>query len=214
MDQRVAIIGSAGSGKSMMGAHLLSASPFDKMPAVIIDYKYEKLYQHRALKKLVTELKPTSAAPRRPGLFIVHPLPTEVDEMEDFLWRIWDQGRTLVVVDEGYLLPDRAALQALLTTGRSKKIPMFVLSQRPVEMNRFIFSEANHYCIFRLNDRRDWQNVNGFTRGIVPDTHERQRYHSWWYDAEQDETFRLAPVPDADTIVARLAARAPRPLWG
>ena len=210
--QRVTIVGRTGTGKSMMGAWLLSNASFDKRPWVIIDYKYERLFRDPRVKHLITELEPTSRAPRKKGLYIVHPRPDEVEEMEDFMWRIWERGNTGVVVDEGYMLPDKAAFQALLTQGRSKHIPMIVLSQRPVEMNRFAFSEADFYSVFRLNDLRDWKTIEAFApinpHEVLP------RFNSWWYDVANEARFRLMPVPDADSILARIADRAPRPFWG
>jgi len=211
--QRVTIVGRNGSGKSMFGAWLLSeCADFDKRPWIVIDYKYETLFRDPRVKHLFHEIKPSSRIPRRAGLYIVHPRPDEGEEMEQFLWRIWERGRTGIVVDEGYMLPDHSAFQALLTQGRSKHIPMYILSQRPVEMNRFVFSEANFFSLFNLNDRRDWETVERFTNNIDGKLR-LPPYHSWWYDTAQDATFRMAPVPHSDSILHKIAVRAPRPFW-
>ncbi len=211
--QRLTIVGRNGSGKSTFGVWALSeGANFDKRPWIIIDYKYEILFRDARVKHLIKEIKPTSSIPKRAGLYIVHPRPDEGEDMEQMLWRIWERGRTGVFVDEGYMLPDHGAFQALLTQGRSKHIPMIILSQRPVEMNRFVFSEANYFSLFNLNDRRDWETVERFTAGIDGKIR-LPPYHSWWYDTAQDATFRLAPVPGSDSILRRIAERAPRRLW-
>lgn len=209
--QRALIIGRTGSGKSMMGSWLLSHADFDRRPWLVIDYKYEALFRDPAVKHLFTEIRPTSRMPKKKGLYIVHPLPNEGDQMEDLLWRVWDRGRTGVLVDEGYMLPDRGAFQALITQGRAKRIPMIILTQRPVEMNRFAVSEADFYALFRLQDDRDWKTVEAFTplnrdMRLPP-------FHSWWYDVARDRTFHLRPVPEKDTILDRIALRAPRSIW-
>lgn len=210
--QRLTIVGRNGSGKSTFGVWCLSeAANFDVRPWLIIDYKYETLFRDPRVKHLIKEIKPTSRPPRSKGLYIVHPRPDEGAEMEDMMWRIWERGKTGIFVDEGYMLPDHGAMQALLTQGRSKHIPMIILSQRPVEMNRFVFSEANYYSIFKLNDLRDWKTVEAFTR-VDPHV-PLPPYHSWWYDTAQDEILMLKPVPSSDSILARIAERAPRPFW-
>lgn len=177
----------------------------------MIDYKYERLFRDPSVKHLFRELEPTSKPPRKPGLYIVHPRPDEGDAMEDFMWKIWERGKTGILVDEGYMLPDRGALQALLTQGRSKHIPMIILSQRPVMMNRFAFSEADFYAVFHLNDKRDWQTVEAFApvdhRMLLP------RFNSWWHDVGEDATFRMLPVPSERAILTEIARRAPRSFW-
>jgi hypothetical protein len=92
-----------------------------------------------------------------------------------------------------------AAFNALLTQGRSKNIPLITLSQRPVWLSRFVFSEADFFQIFWLNDTRDRKTVNSFTpfslEKRLPD------YHSFWYNVGRDTTNVLAPVPEASVLL-------------
>jgi hypothetical protein len=58
---------------------------------------------------------------------------------------VWAQENTGIYIDEGYMLGVRnPALNACLTQGRSKRIEMMILSQRPVWMSKFVFSESNY----------------------------------------------------------------------
>jgi hypothetical protein len=201
--ERLSIFGRTGSGKTQMGAFILSQAPFDRQPYVIIDYKHEGLFgELPRIREIGLDEIPT-----KPGLYIVHPLPKVDDEsVEDFFHNIWTAGDIGIYIDELHMLPDKGGLQAILTQGRSKRIPVIALSQRPAWVNRFIFSESEHFAIFHLHDKRDREKLNA----VLPDgvLDERQpEYHSVWYRVKDDKLFRLAPVETADKILARLDER-------
>lgn len=209
IDKRLAIMGRNGSGKTQAAAWFLSHAYFDRQPYIIFDYKGEELLNDIPRIK---ELGVNDAIPRAPGLYIVHPLPHEQEATEEMLWRIWSKERTGVVLDEAHMLPDKGAFRALLTQGRSKRIPMITLTQRPSWVNRFNFSEANFYLVFHLNDRRDYKTVEQF----VPIKMETPlpQYHAWYHDVDKYTTIRLAPVPDRDTILNRFDDRMPISWFG
>lgn len=198
-------MGMNGSGKSQFAAWELSHAPFHRMPYIIVDYKYDDL-----LTKIrgVEELRPTSRIPRHPGLYTVHPLPTDSEDMEQFLWRVWRKGNTGLLIDEGYMIPNEEAFPALLTQGRSLKIPMIVLTQRPSWISRFAISEANFHSVFFLNDKRDHKIVESFVpvdlRKPLPP------YTSYYHDVARRLTFHLAPAPSAGTILDRFDSRMAR----
>ncbi|MDR3562361.1 MAG: hypothetical protein P4N59_13150 [Negativicutes bacterium] len=198
---RVAIIGRTGSGKTQAGAWFLSQQVGKNYPWIIIDYKRDKLLNDIRAK----ELAPNASIPTKPDLYIVHPLPNTDDEaVENLLWRIWERGGIGVYVDEGYMIGENnPAFRALLTQGRSKNIPMIVLSQRPVRMDRFVFSEADFYLVFTLNDRKDQQRVQEFLHRDI-DLREGQlpKYHAYYHDVSEDERAVLKPVPSATEIKA------------
>jgi hypothetical protein len=181
----------------------LSKAPFDQMPYIAIDYKGDDLLgQIERLREIGLHEK----IPTKPGLYVIHPLPSDKDEVEDWLWKVWRKGETGLYIDEAYLLPDKDAIQNILAQGRSLRIPVIAASQRPVNVPRSIFSEAAHIAVFRLNDRKDKQRVGEFTPpGMVenrlPD------FHSWWYNVKRDATFRLKPVPMAEEIVDTINER-------
>jgi DNA helicase HerA-like ATPase len=206
---RLAIMGRTGSGKTHFANWVLSGQNWPFVPWVIVDYKYDSLIGDiPGLEEIGLDGK----IPKHPGLYVVHPRPDEIEEVERFLWKIWERGRTGVYVDEGHILPDKGSLQALLTQGRSKSIPMVILTQRPAWVNRFVFSEADFYSVFHLNDKRDRQTIASF----VPVDLERSlpQRHSHYYDISRDRAFHMLPVPGRPTILDRFERRNPnRSRW-
>lgn len=210
---RTVILGQNGSGKSTFGTWLLSQMNWHQQPWIIVDYKYDEL-----LSQLPTqELLVTDRLPKHPGLYVVHPYGTRVDQqrmvragtlneeaiavaVENMLLRIWARERIGLYLDEGYLVPDRSALKTLLVTGRSKHIPMIINSQRPVMVPRHVFSESNFFVVFRLNDSRDIKIVRYFAP--IDMENSLPEFHSYYYDAAHNEMAILSPVPDADTILS------------
>lgn len=207
--EHVSVIGQNGTGKTQLAAWLLSRASFDKMPWVIIDYKREQLFArtHGIQQLGLFGGRPPWKRPRRPGLYIIQPQPWEKDELEDFLYNIWRKGKCGVYFDEAHMIPKQedGAFQALLTQGRSKQIPLIVLTQRPAYVSRFVMSEAKFFSIFHLNDRRDRDTVASFVP--VPKDYDLPKYHSYWHDVGDRTTFVLQPVPEANIIRSRIEAR-------
>jgi hypothetical protein len=205
LTHRHTIIGRTGSGKTQMGAWALSHAPFDRQPWVIIDYKRDGLLN---ACPWVEEIG-LDEVPRHPGLYIVHPVPSDNDQVEDWLWKVHARERVGLYVDEGYMLPDPmrgGALRAILTQGRSKSIPVTILSQRPVWLTKFAISEADFYTVFALNSRQDRRLIGEF----IPDADfetSLPKYYSRWYDVAEHRLLTVLPVPDADEIVERLCDR-------
>lgn len=192
--QRVTVLGRTGSGKTLAGAWQLGHRSIDKLPWIIIDFKRDA-----ALNRLGAQELQLGALPRKPGLYIVHPLPDDKDQVDDLLWRIWERGKTGLMFDEGYMVTNLPSFRAILTQGRSKTIPSIILSQRPVWLDRFVFSESEFFQVFWLQDARDRKTVQSF---LPFDVNERlPDYHSTWYDVIRDRVTRLAPVPDEAAII-------------
>jgi hypothetical protein len=83
--QRITIIGKTGSGKTQGAAWLLAHRSFDKKPWIILDFKYDELLGEISGIK---EIGVRDALPKKPGLYICHPLPKADDEaVEDLLWK-------------------------------------------------------------------------------------------------------------------------------
>lgn len=202
--QRVAVIGRTGSGKTQFGAWLLAHAPFDRQPYVVIDYKGDELLGQI---ERITEIG-LNEIPKKPGLYTIRPRPDQNEAVENWLWKIWAKEKIGLYVDEGYALPDKGAFQAILTQGRSKRIPAIVLTQRPTWVSRFVFSEADFYAVFHLNDQRDRLTVQAFTPRERMDMKNRlPDYNAYWYDVGRDKVFQMQPVPDADTIIDMIDAR-------
>lgn len=204
--QHIAIIGRNGSGKSHAALWHLSKRNFETMPYVAIDFKGDELINsiERARHIELREL------PKRPGVYIVHPTPQDVEDgaVDDFLWRMYERENIGAWIDESYMLRGSKAFETLLVQGRSKRIPLTVLTQRPVWVSRYIFSEAAYFQVFALTDKRDKATVET----IVPVNLEARlpEFHSYYYDVLRDELFILRPVPSADSILASIDARLHR----
>ena len=193
--QRLAIIGATGSGKTQAALWHLSHRNFHENPWVIYNFKSDESIDAIPFAKDI----PIDELPDEPGIYIARPLPTEEKKVELQMWAIWQAGNIGVYVDEGYMVGQKnKAFRALLTQGRSKRVPMIVLSQRPVWMDRFVFSEADYYQVFRLQHAKDRMNVEQF----VPADLDRRLpdYHSWYYDVGLDSCAILRPVPSIDAI--------------
>lgn len=211
--QRLTIIGRTGSGKTVFGVWSVAVRDFDKFPWVFVDYKGDDLL---ARMPRIEELDLREPIPRHGGLYIIRPHIHDVDGVEAWLWRVWQRGKIGLYFDEAFMLPNsghhrRGALQALLTQGRSKLIPLVTLVQRPSQISVFVFSEAEFYAVFALNRASDRKTVEGFADGLPGKLIAKlPEYNALWYDVGTDTTTRLLPAPAPD-IVAEMIDSKLRP---
>lgn len=209
LTHRTTVVGKTGSGKTQFSAWLLSTQRFDKQPFVIVDYKGDELLNSvHGIKEVGFK-----DLPNDPGLYIIHPLPGIHDALvENWLWRIWQRGRVGLYLDEGTLVPGNkagargGAFAAILQQGRSKRIPVINVSQRPAGILRSCFSEADFFAVFYLNTAPDIKRIgemlpSGASNGL------KQDYHCSWYDVGRDNLARFSPVPEARIIREKIEAR-------
>lgn len=203
--KRHAIVGATGSGKTQAALWHLSLRNILEKPWVVYNFKKDESIDALPGARHIS----VDEIPVRPGVYVVHPLPHESDVVENQMWAIWERGNTGVYVDEGYMVGrDNRAFRALLTQGRSKHVPMIVLSQRPVWMDRFVFSESEFYQIFRLQHRKDRKLVEEF----VPANLEKRlpEFHSYYYDVGANDVTVLKPVPQLEEIYKTFEQRLVR----
>ena len=202
--QRILILGRTGSGKTVAAKWHLSHRRYDLMPWVVYDFKTDPSL---ASIPYARELALTEV-PSGPGVFIVRPAPGEEDAVQAQMWEIWRRGSIGVYVDEGYMVgTNNKAFRALLTQGRSKRIPMIYLTQRPVWLDRFAVSEADYYQIFQLNHVGDRNKIAEFVPAGRANLDARlPEFHSWYYDVGADDVRVLRAVP-ADDIIDRTFER-------
>lgn len=197
--QRLAIVGKTGSGKTQAALWQLSQQELDVFPWLILDYKKEPMIERiPGLQTIDLE----DSLPEDAGLYRVCPQPQQEEDVSELLWNVWRRENMGVFVDEGYMVSARNdAFNALITQGRSKNIPMIILSQRPAWVSRFVFSEADFLQIFHLNDERDRSTVQSFLPSEVDVSERLPLYHSYYYDVAADEVLVLRPVPNEDAIM-------------
>lgn len=205
--QRVSIYGHTGSGKSQQAVWYLSKAPIESMPYVIIDYKGDDLINEIPYAHNIG----FNETPRKPGVYILHPQPGQDDEVERFLWGVYERGRTGLYVDEGYMMPKAPkykAFPAIMVQGRSKHIPMITLTQKPFYVPMHALSEADFHSVFYLSDDNDKKRVREFT-GFTKEEMDRHLpdYHSQVYRVRDRAKFILKPVPEADSLLETFERR-------
>jgi len=205
-DEHVAILGRNGSGKTQFAAWMLSERAAGQV-WIILNTKGDELLDSipHAMDYAISD-----RIPRSPGIYVARPIigdKKDAELLDAFYRKIWERQNTGVFVDEGYVSTGLRWFRANLTQGRSRRIPMMILAQRPVWLDRFVWSEASHYAAFDLNleDDRDTANkmIPGYKHVKLP------RFHSVWHDVKADLTIGLTPAPDAETILQRFRDLAP-----
>lgn len=214
LSHRTGVFGRTGTGKTRLGAWLLSVSPFDQIPYIVLDYKLEQLFTQ---VDRIKEIGLGEKLPTAPGVYIVRPHSTEDEAVEAWLWRIHAQEETGLYVDEGYGINRFShAMRAILTQGRSKHIPVLWLSQRPTQIPPYVISEADFIAAFRLTLPQDVAKLSEIMGKSEAEISQRlPEYHSRWYDVAKNTGFVMQPVPDDNNILARLHSRlAPKRRFG
>lgn len=201
--QRIALLGCTGSGKTLGGLFHLSNANFDAMPWTIIDFKKDEHIEAIPRAHYVSP----SDTPKHPGIYVLQPAPKE--DISGYLTRVWRKGRHGIFVDEGFVMshvPENEELfETLMTQGRSLRVPMILLSQRPAWVSRFMFSEADFIQAWRLNDKRDIKTVESF---LPSGAYVRlPEFHSLYYDVGKNKLTYLKPVPDEETTLQKIEDR-------
>jgi hypothetical protein len=205
-DARTTVIGATGTGKTTCGVWLLAHQRFDKRPWIILDFKCEALFDAVGIPPIVP-IDLTSRPPKKPGLYLVSPRPGQDELLEEWLWKVWERENTGLFVDEASLMPDRDAFRAILQQGRSKRIPVIACTQRPVDVKRGLFSEASFFAVYRMQDKRDYKTIEGFTPG---DMSRAMPPHHWrWYDVASNTLLSMKPVPPPAQVAEQLRAALP-----
>jgi hypothetical protein len=209
--QHIAVIGKNGTGKTQSSLWLLSKRPFDKRPELIVDFKRD---DHIAAIEGAIEI-PVGTVPTEPGIFVVRPNVADLGSdatakpFYDTLAGAYEKENIGIWFDEAFVLGKNKKVEGmfenLLTQGRSKRIPLIILVQRPVWVSRFVMSESSYFQLFRLQDKRDAITL----QEVMPEGAFRRLpdYHSAYYDVNRDTVDFLAPVPAEAEILSRINAR-------
>ena len=199
---RITIIGPTGSGKTHAAMWHLSNASFTARPFVVIDPKREELVSQIEGAEYIG----VGELPKYPGIYVVNPIPSDAPLLDKMLIDIWDKENIGIWIDEGLMFGTGDGIDACFTQGRSKKIPMIMLMQRPVWVSRFAVSEATFIQYFGLSDRRDRQTVSAFAENLPVDQ-PLDKFHSFYYDVSRKRNYHFKPMPEASKILDKINAR-------
>lgn len=195
-DNRTIIAGATGEGKTQFAVWLLSVRLIPDRRHFVLDFKGEYLFAKLGL----TPWPITGPLPEEPGVYWLRVLPGQENEVSQFFLNCYNTQNVLIFTDEAYMLPyqDRW-VRACLTQGRSKNIEMITLTQRPVKIDVFFWSEASFVGLFNLRVKPDRQRVSEYMDGLeIP---RLPRYHCLWYDVADNSHVIFKPVPDVPALV-------------
>jgi hypothetical protein len=203
---RLTIVGATGSGKTYAAMYHLSQRNYNVKPWIVYDFKGEELIGSIQGAQYLDLSEPL---PQRPGVYIVQPAPGDEEVVDVHMNLIWQAEDIGVFIDEGYMVGQRSiGFRRLLTQGRSKHIPMIINSQRPVYMDRFVFSESTFFQVFRLQHSDDVKTTEKF---IPHNLSKRlQEFHSYFYSVRDDKIVVMRPGPDANAILDTFETRMPK----
>jgi hypothetical protein len=203
---RVAIVGRTGSGKTVAAIWHLSKADFTERPWILLDYKNDELINGIERAEVVTY----DELPELPGVYILKVMPGDEEHIEEWFRQVWERENLGILIDEGYMIDPRSQwFNACLTQGRSKRIEMIILSQRPVWLSRFVFSEADFFQIFDLTHVKDMDKVREYIRDDERLQLERPLapYHSYFYDVGRRQLETFGPVPEASELLSEIDVR-------
>lgn len=203
---RVAIVGQNGTGKTVAGVYQLAIRSYDVMPWVIVNYKNDEYLNQIGAEEIAFN----GPLPRAPGLFMVRPPPFD-GSIDPLLMRAHAQGNIGLYIDEGYCVGQHSQpFRLVLTQGRSLRVPVITLSQRPVWMSKFVFSEANFFQVFHLNARDDRKTITEYLPTDINYTERLADYNSLYFDAGKRRLVTMGPVPFGEDVLNIFDMRRPK----
>lgn len=181
---RACFFGKTGTGKTTLIRRILSTAN----RWVILDPKHE----FPADAPIVSHFN--KKLPRQ--IIRVAPSKTELSEWYDAIDEVWDDGNRILVIDEGTLINPSTtrispSLGKAIRTGRSRNLGVWFASQRPKDIPSAVFTEAEHFFLFRLTWKKDREKVLTFTSDILGQAHESLRGHDFLYYNVSDDSAYL-----------------------
>lgn len=98
----------------------------------------------------------------------------DLDHWNETIFDVWDRGESILYIDEvTLLLPGTRTVlpwhRRAIVTGRERDLAVWNGTQRPTEIgSSVIFTEAEHFFLFRLQFAPDIDKVASFTGEQVP----------------------------------------------
>ncbi len=177
---RLVIIGQNGQGKTAAGVYHLSLRSYDRMPWIIVNYKGDEYLDEIPG---VREMHPNDPIPKEPGLYMVRPEPVPYS-LDPLLTKLLKRRNVGLYIDEGLNVGEHSKpLRVLLTQGRSLRLPVIFLTQRPVLLGKFPLTETNFFQVFYLQAVSDRRIIAEYLPVDVNDIATLGEYESYYYDS-------------------------------
>jgi hypothetical protein len=199
--QRITIVGRTGTGKTVAALHQLSVRSYTEIPWYIIDFKTD-VWINRIPYAVDVDLDADIVD--QPGIYRVHPIPEEDDKsVASLMRRIWQRQNCGVFIDEAAMIPrTNTAYNALLTQGRSRRCPVITVTQRPVGISKWAFTEMDFFQVFRLLSEQDIDKCEEYLpRGVDLGENSLPKYYSYYYDVSAGRLSVLKPAPKPEEIL-------------
>jgi len=129
-DETITVMGTKGSGKTVLVKALCSTIPKDRLLI------YDPIDQYEPLSRYV-------------------PARDDVKEFEKIAQRVWNKGNTLFVVEEAELyyremFPLQEFSSKIALRGRNRGIGLLCVTRRPPELKKTVLNLSDHIFIFKL----------------------------------------------------------------
>ncbi len=192
-NERVAIIGTTGSGKTVLSKHLLKK----QNRIVFIDPKHTlKIDGAKVSRSWKVPLFSDSFS------FIIRPRRGEDERLAEFLHKLFKMGRVTIYIDELSSIVDffpeaTMELEDIVRTGREKGVAVWAAMQRPRHIPLLFLSESEVFFVFRLRTGDDRKHVAGFV-GIEEVNKKMPLLDFWFIRADEDNAslYRFDPAQE------------------
>lgn len=219
---RLVGLGRTGSGKTIALLWFLylalcyNLDKEDGIPYVFVDIKGDDNFNkiRKACGKTIKEIN-YGTVPKKAGLYYLKVDMFDMEGLEKWLIKVYQQGNCGLFIDEGYAIPRMSkAFTAILTQGRALNIPCIVLYQRPVYMTKFAIAQADFFVCLDQNMWSDklqtyeyvpkdiiykGQKIN--VKSDIP------RFHFLYYDVGENEMQLFKPAPPPNELVKLYKAK-------
>lgn len=203
--ERAAIVGGTGSGKTALACFMLDHH--NRAPTIIYDTKIEPKFTALDRVAIVQDENGIQKCYHNGDIdFIIMRPPAHLIHDERYLDDLLLMHFTRYpgsdcYIDELYTfgigVKPRAGMTAMITRGRSKGLTVFTATQRPAFVPVVTLSEAQHYFVFNLQNRKDVKRMGDF----IPNFEETYYTPEGIANLEQNGFFYYRPSPNMTAAI-------------
>ena len=182
-NDRAAVIGATGSGKTFLARYLVEDS--EKPYSVVYDAKISESISGWTNHTFIDDFADLAESDARRIVYRPNYIEAvDARAQDEFFEWVYLRQHTRLFVDEAYAITGGTNpsfhFQACLTRGRERGISTIVATQRPSRIPLVTLSEAEHFYIFRLQLLKDRQRVEELT-GITAEAQTELKRFEFFY---------------------------------